>query len=108
MQPATQLAVHADLLRQMVVDFANALMSADVDGLCGADYGVVSQDRTNRRNGYRTRDRGPDASVLPTLVWVDHAHEHWQSVARGVVGSDREPLSRAGGVHRRVVDVLFT
>ena len=30
-------------------------MSADADAVCGAPYGEVSPDRTNRRNGYRMR-----------------------------------------------------
>ena len=30
-------------------------MGAEADLVCGAPYRVVSPDRTNRRNGYRTR-----------------------------------------------------
>jgi len=45
-----------DLLRAMVKDFAEALMSADADTLCGAGYGERSPERVNRRNGYRERD----------------------------------------------------
>jgi putative transposase len=45
-----------DLLRAMVKDFAEALMSADADGVCGAGYGERSAERVNRRNGYRERD----------------------------------------------------
>jgi len=45
-----------DLLRQMVKDFAEALMGAEVDALCGAGYGERSLERVNRRNGYRERD----------------------------------------------------
>src|SRR3954452_21264044 len=45
-----------DLLRVMVKDFAEALMSAEVDALCGAAYGERSLERLNRRNGYRERD----------------------------------------------------
>jgi putative transposase len=45
-----------DQLREMVRTTAQALLSADVDRVCGADYGVVSDDRVNSRNGYRTRD----------------------------------------------------
>jgi putative transposase len=44
-----------DLLREMVRSFAEGLMSADADAVCGAGYGEVSPDRTNRRNGYRSR-----------------------------------------------------
>jgi len=45
----------SDLLREMVAVFAQMLMSADVDAVCGAAYGRRSPERVNRRNGYRTR-----------------------------------------------------
>lgn len=44
-----------DLLREMVREFAERLMAAEVDGLCGAGYGEVSAERVNSRNGYRDR-----------------------------------------------------
>jgi putative transposase len=52
---------HPDLLRAMVQDFAEALMSADADAVCGAGYGERSPERVNRRNGYR--ERGWDTRV---------------------------------------------
>ena len=45
-----------DLLRAMVKEMAEALMSAETDALCGAPYGERSPERVNRRNGYRERD----------------------------------------------------
>ncbi|ACU69174.1 transposase mutator type [Catenulispora acidiphila DSM 44928] len=48
-------AAEPDVLRAMVKSFAEALMSAEADAACGAPYGQVSADRTNSRNGYRTR-----------------------------------------------------
>ena len=47
---------HPDLLRAMVKEMAEALMSADADAVCGAGYGERSPERVNRRNGYRERD----------------------------------------------------
>jgi transposase-like protein len=47
---------HPDLLRAMVQEFAEALMSAEANALCGAGYGERSLERVNRRNGYRERD----------------------------------------------------
>jgi transposase-like protein len=44
-----------DLLRAMVQDFAEALMGAEAEALCGAAYGERSPERVNRRNGYRQR-----------------------------------------------------
>jgi len=45
-----------DLLRAMVKEMAETLMSADADAVCGAGYGERSPERVNRRNGYRERD----------------------------------------------------
>lgn len=45
----------ADLLREMVRTFAEALMGAEADAVCGAPYGARSRQRTNTRNGYRSR-----------------------------------------------------
>ena len=44
-----------ELLRSMVQEFAEALMGAEVDALCGAPYGERSPERVNIRNGYRER-----------------------------------------------------
>jgi putative transposase len=44
-----------DLLREMVRTFAERLMAAEVDAICNAGYGEVTSERTNSRNGYRSR-----------------------------------------------------
>lgn len=44
-----------DLLREMVREFAQRLMAAEVDALTGAGWGEVSAERVNQRNGYRPR-----------------------------------------------------
>lgn len=44
-----------DLMRQMLTDFINQIMSAQADQICGAAYATTSELRTNQRNGYRTR-----------------------------------------------------
>jgi transposase-like protein len=45
-----------DLMRELLTTFINALLSAQADSVCGADYGTRSADRVNSRNGYRHRD----------------------------------------------------
>ena len=45
-----------DLLRAMVQTFAEALMGAEADAVCGAGYGERSSERANTRNGYRRRE----------------------------------------------------
>jgi putative transposase len=49
------LAEQPDLLRALVEQTVNAILSAEADELCGARYGERSDDRVNRRNGYRER-----------------------------------------------------
>jgi putative transposase len=44
-----------DLLREMVRVFAERLMAEEADAICGAPYGERSDERVNRRNGYRAR-----------------------------------------------------
>ncbi len=44
-----------DLLRELLQEVVEALMSAEVDGLAGAAYATRDPARTNRRNGYRGR-----------------------------------------------------
>ena len=57
-----------DLLRNMVKTFADAVMSAEADQLCGADYGTRSPERTNSRNGYRTRDWDTRAGTVELAI----------------------------------------
>ena len=57
-----------DLLRQMVQIFAEALMSADADAVCGAGYGQRSPDRRNTRNGYRSRGWDTRAGSIELAV----------------------------------------
>ncbi len=44
-----------DLVREMVRAFAERLMGAEADAMCGAGYGEVNPDRVNLGNGYRER-----------------------------------------------------
>jgi transposase-like protein len=49
------ISAEPDLLRKLLQTVVEALMGADVDGICGAGYGEISPDRVNMRNGYRQR-----------------------------------------------------
>jgi putative transposase len=57
-----------DLLRAMVKTFAEALMSAEADALCGAGYGERSDERVNQRNGYRHRDWDTRAGTVELAI----------------------------------------
>jgi transposase-like protein len=57
-----------DLLRSMVTTFAEALMGAEADALCGAAYGERSGERTNSRNGYRERQWDTRAGSIELAI----------------------------------------
>src|SRR5690349_22601834 len=57
-----------DVLRDMVKTFADALMSAEADAICGAPYGQRSEDRTNNRNGYRPREWDTRAGTIELAI----------------------------------------
>ncbi len=57
-----------DLLRSMVSTFAEALMGAEADALCGAGYGERSGERLNSRNGYRERQWDTRAGSIELAI----------------------------------------
>jgi putative transposase len=57
-----------DLLRQMITTFVQALMGAEADAVCGAEYGVRSDERTNTRNGYRHREWDTRAGTIDLAI----------------------------------------
>ncbi|MGW5411661.1 IS256 family transposase [Actinomadura geliboluensis] len=66
---AEQIGVsEPDVLRSMVKTMAEALMSAEADAVCGADYGTRSDERVNRRNGYRVRDWDTRAGTVELAI----------------------------------------
>src|SRR5256714_4002095 len=73
MDPAQFLREQADtagpdVLRAMVKTFADALMSAEADAVCGAPYGQRSGERTNHRNGYRPREWDTRAGTIELAI----------------------------------------
>ncbi|MBX6765903.1 MAG: IS256 family transposase [Actinomadura rubrobrunea] len=61
-------ACEPDLLRSMVKTMAEALMSAEADAVCGAGYGERSDERVNRRNGYRERTWDTRAGTVEPAI----------------------------------------
>ena len=57
-----------DLLRSMVQTFAEALMGAEADAVCGAAYGERSDERRNTRNGYRRREWDTRAGTIDLAI----------------------------------------
>jgi transposase-like protein len=57
-----------DLMRDLLTTVINALLSAEADAVCGAEYGLASPDRVNSRNGYRHRDLDTRAGTIDVAV----------------------------------------
>jgi putative transposase len=57
-----------DLLRRLISTFVQALMGAEADAICGAGYGLRSEQRTNIRNGYRARDWDTRAGTVELAI----------------------------------------
>src|SRR6187200_2003573 len=57
-----------DMLRELLGSFINTLLSAEADAVCGAESGVASPERTNRRNGYRHRDFDTRAGSIDVAI----------------------------------------
>ncbi len=57
-----------DPMREMLATFIDALLRAQADSVCGAEYGTRSESRTNRRNGYRHRDLDTRVGTIDVAV----------------------------------------
>jgi transposase-like protein len=57
-----------DLMRHLLTTVINALLSAEADAVCGAEYGVASDERVNSRNGYRHRDLDTRAGTIDVAI----------------------------------------
>ena len=57
-----------DLMRTLLGTVINSLLSADADAVCGAEYGVISPDRVNSRNGYRHRELDTRVGTIDVAV----------------------------------------
>src|SRR5690242_14024748 len=56
-----------DVLREMIREFAQRMMDADVEVRCNAGYGEVTPDRVTR-NGYRRRERDTRAGTVELAI----------------------------------------
>jgi putative transposase len=57
-----------DLMRSLLQTVINALLSADVDAVCGAEWNQPSAERTARRNGYRHRELDTRVGTIDVAV----------------------------------------
>ena len=64
----TLASASPDVLREMIREFAQRMMDADVEVACNAGYGEVSPDRVNSRNGYRRREWDTRAGTIELAI----------------------------------------
>ena len=57
-----------DLMRHLLTTVINALLSAEADAVCGAEWGQASPERTNQRNGYRHRDLDTRVGTIDVAI----------------------------------------
>ena len=57
-----------DLMRHLLSTTINALLSAEADAVCGAEWGQPSPERVNQRNGYRHRDLDTRLGTIDVAV----------------------------------------
>ena len=57
-----------DLMRNLLATTINALLSADADAVCGAEYGQASAERVNSRNGYRHRELDTRVGTIDVAI----------------------------------------
>ena len=96
MDPVVWLRKHletadADLLREMLGTFIQALMGAEADALCGAPYGTRSPERVNTRHGYRSRPFDTRTGTLELALPKLRSGSYFLRLAPGA-----PPTRRAG------------
>lgn len=55
-------------MRQLLTSVINALLSAEADAACGAEYGRPSPERINSRNGYRSREMDTRVGTIDVAI----------------------------------------
>ena len=103
-----------DLLREMIREFAQRMMDADVEVRCNAGYGEVTPDRVNSRNGYRRREWDTRAGTIELAIpklragsyfpsFLEHRRRAERALASVVATSlPAGRLDPAGGEARRL------
>jgi putative transposase len=64
----TLASASPDVLGEMIREFAQRMMDADVEVRCNAGYGEVTPDRVNCRNGYRRREWDTRAGTIELAI----------------------------------------
>ena len=113
-----------DLMRHLLSTVINALLSAEADAVCGAEYGTPSPDRVAQRNGYRHRDLDTRTGTIDVAIpklrsgsyfpeWLLERRKRAESALISVVATcyllgvstRRDGQARADPGHHELVEV---
>jgi putative transposase len=100
-----------DLLREMIAFVASRMMDAEVESLTGAGHGERSADRTNQRNGYRSRDWHTGVGTVPVAIPKLRKGSYFPSFLEARRSADKAMIAviqeaYIHGVSTRSVDAL--
>ncbi|MBX2797031.1 MAG: transposase [Myxococcales bacterium] len=86
--------------QSMLSETLRTVMESEVEAVCGAPYASRSEDRSNRRNGYRPRAPQYPAGCATTTSWLvlERVRRDWD-VAPWANGKE--------GWARRAFDAIF-
>ena len=71
-----------DMMRQLLQNMINQLLSADADLVCGAEWGQASPERLVQRNGYRHRPLDTRVGTVDVAVPKLRRPEYGHAAAR--------------------------
>ena len=86
-----------DMMRTLLQTLINALLSADADQVCGAEWGQPSADRLAQRNGYRHRPLDTRVGTVDVAVGETAFRLLFPGVAAGAPQTRRVGPDHGGG-----------
>ncbi len=86
-----------DLMRSMLSTFIQALMGAEADSQCNAEFGQRTPERTNSRNGYRPRELDTRAGTVELAIGEAAVRNVLPGVAAGAPQTGGEGPDVGGG-----------
>ena len=85
-----------DLMRSLLQHVINALLSADADAACGAQWGQQDPQRQARRNGYRYRPLDTRVGTIDVAIPKLRSGTYFPSVVASTPQTLRKRLDHSG------------
>ena len=85
-----------DLMRSLLEHIINALLSADADAVCGAQWGQQDPQRHARRNGYRHRPLDTRVGTIDVAIPKLRSGTYFPSVVAATPQTLRNRCDHSG------------